>query len=92
MKYAILTLAILAGSAQAQGLYGNQYGYGNLGYQAPIESRANVFGGRDYYQGGRNVGSTRSNVFGGRDFYNSYGAKQGSTRANVFGGETLYDY
>ncbi len=88
---AIIGLAVGA-VAHAQGYYGTPGSIGYLGPVPQIESRANVFGGRDYYQGGQTIGTTRSNVFGGRDFYSPSGVHQGSTRGNVFGGETFYQY
>lgn len=51
-------------------------------------SRANVFGGKNYY-GGKSQDSiySRPNSFGGSNYYN--GAKlQTVTRKNSFGGET----
>jgi hypothetical protein len=80
----LIAAATSAAHAQIYGGYGNR-GFG--GYNPPVTTRPNIFGGYDIQQGfnGPRI-QTRPNIFGGYDIDRGFNQPRVSCRPNIFGG------
>ena len=45
----------------------------SLTYGETYSSRRNIYGGQNYYSGGRYIGQSRPNIYRGSNYYNSSG-------------------
>jgi len=87
MFRALIMVCVLFLASTANAQYTFNYDQGFV-YSGRMQSRPNIYGGYNYYQGGYRAAYSRPNTFGGKNYYTPNGYV-GGTRPNVYGG---YNY